>query len=56
MHGGKRHDVLTSVEREELGRLRKENRKLRVEREILAKATAWFARGADTNPKKSSGS
>ncbi len=35
---------------------RKENRKLRVEREILAKATAWFAREADTTLKKSSGS
>jgi transposase len=54
--GGKRHDVLTSLEREELGRLRRENRKLKLEREILAKATAWFAREADTTPKKSSGS
>ena len=54
--GGKRPELLSSMEREELSRLRKENRKLRVEREILAKATAWFAREADTNPKKSSGS
>jgi transposase len=53
---GKRPQLLTSAEREELGQLRKENRKLKLEREILAKATAWFARGADTTPKKSSGS
>ena len=54
--GGKRTDLLTSAEREELARLRRENRQLKVEREILAKATAWFAREADTTPKKSSGS
>ena len=36
-------DVLTSVEREELVRLRRENRRLQTERDILAKATAWFA-------------
>lgn len=36
-------DVLSSVEREELVRLRRENRQLKVERDILAKATAWFA-------------
>lgn len=53
---GKRRDVLSSAEREELSSLRRENRKLRVEREILAKATAWFAREADTTPRKSSGS
>jgi transposase len=34
---------LTSVEREELARLRRENRQLKMERDILAKATAWFA-------------
>jgi transposase len=54
--GGRRRDVLTSVEREELVKLRRENRQLRTEREILSKATAWFAREADTKPKRSSGS
>jgi transposase len=34
---------LTSAEREELVRLRRENRRLQQERDILAKATAWFA-------------
>lgn len=48
-------DLLTSAEREELVKLRRENKQLRTEREILAKATAWFAREADTKPKKSSG-
>jgi transposase len=34
---------LTSAEREELAKLRRENRQLRMERDILSKATAWFA-------------
>ena len=34
---------LSSAEREELVRLRRENRRLQQERDILAKATAWFA-------------
>lgn len=36
--------VLTTAEREELCLLRRENRQLRMEREILKKATAFFAR------------
>ena len=35
---------LTTEEREELARLRKENRELRMERDILKKATAFFAK------------
>ncbi len=41
---GERSDGLRTEEREELRRLRRENRRLCEEREILAKATAWFAR------------
>lgn len=40
----KRKDGLTSVEREELTRLRRENRQLKMERESLAKAASWLAR------------
>lgn len=40
---GRRTDGLTSAEREELVRLRRENLRLREEREILEKAAAWFA-------------
>ena len=36
-------DALSGAEREELARLRRENRQLKTERDILAKATAWFA-------------
>jgi|EndMetStandDraft_6_1072998.scaffolds.fasta_scaffold1112031_1 transposase len=39
---------LTPSEREELNRLRRENRQLRLDREILSKATAWFARETNT--------
>jgi len=36
--------ALTTAEREELGQLRRENRTLRMERDILKKATAFFAK------------
>lgn len=36
-------DVLTTAEHEELARLRRRVRQLEQERDILAKATAWFA-------------
>jgi transposase len=53
---GRRGDGLTGAEREELQRLRREVRQLRQERDILAKATAWFAREAGSIPSGSSSS
>jgi len=53
---GRRSDGLTSAEREELNRLRREIRQLKLERDILSKAAAWFARETNTVPSKGSGS
>jgi transposase len=53
---GHRQDGLTTSEREELNRLRRENRQLKQEREILKKAAAWFARETGTIPDGSTNS
>ena len=53
---GKRSDGATTAEREELIRLRRENQRLRQERDILSKAAAWFARESKANPNGFSGS
>jgi transposase len=56
LDAGERSDGLTSTESEELRRLRRENRQLKLERDILSKAAAWFARETGTIPDGSSGS
>ena len=53
---GRRSDGLTTDERTELQRLRRENAALREEREILKKAAAWFARETGSIPSKDSDS
>lgn len=47
---------LTTAEKQELTRLKRENRQLRLEREILSKAAAWFAQETVPNSKRSSDS
>ena len=53
INGGVRDDGPTSLEREELTRLRRENRQLRMERDS-SKAAAWFARNDVTSSRSSS--
>jgi len=56
LDAGRRGDGLTSDEQAELRRLRRENRQLKLEREILKKAAAWFARETKSLPESDSNS
>lgn len=47
LDAGRRHDGLTSSDRDELRRLRSENRTLRMERDLLKKAAVFFAKDGD---------
>ena len=53
---GIRTDGLTQADHEELIRLRRENKILRQEKEILKKAAAWFARESTLLAPESSSS
>jgi len=53
---GRREDGPTTAERDEINRLRREVRQLKLERDILSKAAAWFARETDVIPPKGSNS
>ncbi len=53
---GRRSDGLTTRERDEVRRLRREVRQLKLEREILKKSAAWFARETGTVPDERTGS
>jgi transposase len=56
LDAGERTDGLSTADREELRRLRREVRQLREERVILSKAAAWFARETTSSPSKDSSS
>jgi transposase len=45
---------LTTSERAEIRRLHRQIKQLRTERDILAKAAAWFARETDSMPTEPS--
>ena len=55
-NAGRGDGGLMTAELEDLNRLRRENRQLRLEREIVSRAAAWFARETNAIPRKGSSS
>ncbi|MEM6797329.1 MAG: transposase [Acidobacteriota bacterium] len=53
---GRRADGLSTAEREELRELRRQNKRLREERDILKKAAAWLAQESGSIPPRGSNS
>ena len=53
-HREEQNEGVTSNERDELIRLRRENKQLRQERDILSRAAAWFTRETGAVPSGSS--
>lgn|SRR5512146_1663189 len=56
LDAGTRSDGLTTEERAEFAKLKRENKRLTIENEILSKAAAWFARETSSIPDKHSNS
>jgi len=56
LDSGRSSDGATTAESQEVARLKRRVRELELEREILSKAAAWFARETNAVPKKSSDS
>ncbi len=56
LDSGRRSDGLTTAENAEVSKLRRRVRELEMERDILKKAAAWFARESNALPNKSSDS
>ena len=56
LNARQRQDGLTTDQKEEIAKLRREVKRLKQEQEILRKAAAWFAQETNLVPPRSSGS